>query len=150
MIRKAKLTDAKEIHALAMEFAKRGEMLARSFAQIYECIRDYFVYEHREKVIGVCALHVTWENLAEVRSLAVSQSGQLSGVGRKLVQACIDEAKTLEISNIFALTYKPDFFKKLGFEIIEKNELPHKVWADCINCPKFPDCDEIAMQIKIQ
>ncbi len=149
MVRKARLTDAKQIHKLAMEFAKRGEMLARSFAQIYECIRDYFVYEKQGEVIGACALHITWEDLAEVRSLAVEESEQSTGIGRELVLACIDEAKMLEIKKVFSLTYKPGFFNKLGFKEIEKSELPHKVWADCVNCPKFPDCDEIAMILRL-
>ncbi len=149
MVRKAKLSDVKDIHTLAMIFAKKGEMLARSFAQIYECIRDYFVFEKQDKVLGVCALHVTWEDLAEVRSLAVAEQGQLMGIGRDLVKACLKEAKSLEIKRVFALTYKPGFFGKLGFKEIEKSELPHKVWADCINCPKFPDCDEIAMITEI-
>lgn len=149
MLRKARLTDAKAIQKLAKVFADQGEMLPRSLIHIYENIRDFQVYEENGEIFGVCALHVSWENLAEVRTLAVSKNAQKTGVGKTLVQGCLKEAKELEIEKVFALTYKPDFFKKVGFREVDKSELPHKVWQDCLNCHKFPDCDEIAMMIEI-
>ena len=149
MIRKAKLTDAKEIQKLTKTFADRGEMLPRSLIQIYENIRDFVVAWKDNEIVGVCALHVTWENLAEIRTLAVAEKNHRAGTGSMLVEACLQEARELEIKHVFALTYKPDFFKKQGFSIIDKSELPHKVWQDCLNCPKFPDCDEIAMRLNL-
>lgn len=149
MLRKAKLTDAKDIQKLSKLFAERGEMLPRSLIQIYENIRDFVVAVKDNTLIGVCALHVTWENLAEVRTLAVLEEYHRTGIGKMLVESCLQEARDLEIQHVFALTYKPEFFKKQGFSIIDKNELPHKVWQDCLNCPKFPDCDEIAMRIDL-
>ena len=150
MIRKAKISDAKNIQILCNKYAANGEMLPRSLAQIYENIRDFFVYEEEDEIVGISAIHISWENLAEVRTLAVKEERKKSGVGKKLVAACLAEAKTLEIKKVFTLTYKEEFFKKCGFELIDKAELPHKVWQDCINCPKFPDCDEIAMSIAIE
>ena len=147
MIRKAKLSDAKKIQELSKIFSDKEEMLPRSLISIYENIRDFFVYEKSEKIIGVCALHVCWEDLAEVRTLAVLSEYQKKGIGKELTEACLNEARKLEIKKVFTLTYKPDFFKKLNFIDIDKNELPHKVWQDCLNCPKFPDCDEKALKI---
>jgi len=145
MIRKARLIDAKQIQILIKDFADNGEMLPRSFIQIYEYIRDFFVYEIDGDIHGVCALHVCWEDLAEIRSLAVKKEKQRKGTGNALVESCIKESIDLGIKKIFALTYKPDFFKKSGFVEIDKSELPHKVWQDCLYCHKFPGCDEIAL-----
>jgi amino-acid N-acetyltransferase len=150
MIRKAKISDAKKIQALCNQYATKGEMLPRSLAQIYENIRDFFVHEEGGEILGVCAIHVTWENLAEIRTLAVKEENKKRGIGKELVSACLTEAKLLEIQKVFTLTYKEEFFKKCGFDLIDKTELPHKVWQDCINCHKFPDCDEIAMSKTIQ
>lgn len=147
MLRKAKLSDAKKIQNLAKIFSDKEEMLPRSLISIYENIRDFFVYEDNEKIIGVCALHVCWEDLAEIRTLAVLSDYQKKGIGKKLIEECLEEANKLEIKKVFTLTYKPDFFKKFNFKDIDKNELPHKVWQDCLNCPKFPDCDEKALKI---
>jgi amino-acid N-acetyltransferase len=86
-----------------------------------------------------------WEDLAEVRSLAVRDDRMGRGVGTELVEACISEAIVLGITRVFALTYKPVFFEKLGFQRVDKSELPHKIWSDCLKCSKFPDCDEVAL-----
>ncbi len=140
------MSDAKAIQALIWEYAQRGDMLPRSLSSIYENLRDYFVYENEEgEVIGSAAIHIMWEDLAEVRSLAVREGQMGRGIGTKLVEACISEAIVLGITRVFALTYRPDFFRRLGFREVDKSELPHKIWSDCLKCAKFPDCDEVAL-----
>jgi amino-acid N-acetyltransferase len=120
-------------------------VLPRALSEIYEDIRDYFVVRKRGRVIACAALHVTWVDLAEIRSLAVDEQAQNQMVGSALVQACLEEAKELAIPRVFCLVRKPAFFEKHGFQLIDKTELPHKVWAECYRCPKFPDCDEVAL-----
>ncbi|GAB6184365.1 N-acetyltransferase [Thermodesulfovibrio hydrogeniphilus] len=148
-IRKAKISDIKTIHKLINEFAKKGEMLPRSLNELYENVRDFYVAEENE-IKGVCALHILWEDLAEVRSLVVKKEYQKSGIGTKLVKKCLQEAKSLELKRVFVLTYIPDFFKKIGFKEVDKSKLPQKIWGDCIRCPKFPECDETALIYEIR
>jgi amino-acid N-acetyltransferase len=145
MIRKAKIGDVKEIQKLLTSFASRGEMLSRSLSELYDALRDFYVFEEEGKLLGTSALHIIWEDLAEVRSVAVSEAAGRRGIGSQVVGACLEEARSLGLKRLFCLTYKPDFFAKFGFVIVDKSELPHKVWGDCIKCVKFPDCDEIAM-----
>jgi amino-acid N-acetyltransferase len=146
MIRKARMSDVKGIHQLIADYAKKGDMLPRSLADIYENLRDYFVYlEDDGELVGSAAIHIMWEDLAEVRSLAVREGRMRRGVGTQLVESCISEAIVLGIARVFALTYKPEFFEKLGFRIVDKAELPQKIWTDCLKCSKFPDCDEVAL-----
>lgn len=146
MIRKARVQDVKTIQRLVAEYARKGDMLPRSLSEIYENLRDYFVYiGDGDTVVGSAAVHIMWEDLAEVRSLAVREDWMGRGVGTKLVEACLSEALVLGISRVFALTYKPDFFERLGFRRVDKAELPQKIWTDCLKCSKFPDCDEIAL-----
>lgn len=145
MLRKAQIHDIKDIQKLLVIYANRGEMLSRSLSELYESLRDFYVYEEDGTLLGTTALHIVWEDLAEVRSVAVAENKTRTGIGSKLVQACIDEARQLGLKRIFCLTYRPDFFSSLGFRLIDKSELPHKVWGDCIKCVKFPDCDENAM-----
>ncbi|MHB1397547.1 MAG: N-acetyltransferase [Trichloromonadaceae bacterium] len=149
MIRKARIADVKIIHKLLLNYAKDGLMLSRSLSELYEGIRDFYVYEDQGEVVGTVCLQICWEDLAEVRSLAVIEGRGLRGIGRQLVEACLDEARELGLKRVFALTYKPGFFEKLGFHLIEKSELPHKIWTDCIKCPKFPECDELALSIDL-
>jgi amino-acid N-acetyltransferase len=149
VIRKARIEDIRQIQALLSVFAKKDLMLPRSLNELYENIRDFFVYEEKNKVVGCCALHISWEDLAEIKSLAVAKQYQSQGAGRALVDSCIQEAKTLGAKKIFVLTYAAGFFKKAGFKKISHHKLPHKIWAECINCPKFPDCQEIALIKKI-
>lgn len=149
MIRKAKIDDIRQIHRLINMFAGKDLMLARSLNELYENIRDFFVYEDKNKVVGCCALHISWDDLAEIKSLAVDNQYQKKGAGRSLVEACIQEARHIGAKQLFALTYIPDFFQKLGFKKIGHHKLPHKIWAECINCHKFPDCEEIALIKKI-
>ena len=145
MIRKAKISDVKEIQKMVEVYAQQGEMLPRSLSELYDNLRDFFVYEEEGEVAGVCALHISWDDLAEVRSLVVAERHIRKGIGKKLVTACVDEAREFGIKRVFALTYQRIFFEKLGFHEIDKAQLPHKIWGDCIKCSKFPDCDEIAM-----
>lgn len=148
-IRKAKVGDAAAVQKIVNRFADRGEMLHRSLSELYENIRDYFVADKDGEVIGCCALHVSWEDLAEVKSLAVSEDYQGAGLGGRLVKRCLDEAREIGVRKVFALTYKPKFFEKLGFRLIDKDDLPRKIWTECINCPKYPDCGEEALLIDI-
>ncbi len=148
-IRKARIKDAETIQFLINEYAKLGLMLPRTIHSIYENIRDFWVYEEDGKILGTCALTVFWENLAEIRSLAVSQEHTRRGIGSSLVKTALKEAEELGINRVFTLTYQVEFFKKLGFRVIDKELLPHKIWRDCINCVKFPNCDETAMEINL-
>jgi amino-acid N-acetyltransferase len=146
MIRKARMADVKAIQRLIAEYARKGDMLPRSLSEIYENLRDYFVFEENGgDIVGSAAIHLMWEDLAEVRSLAVREGEMRRGIGTQLVEACISEAIVLGITRVFALTYKPDFFERLGFQQVDKSELPHKIWSDCLKCAKFPDCDEVAL-----
>ena len=146
MIRKARMVDVKAIQKLVGDYARKGDMLPRSLSEIYENLRDYFVcIGDGGRVVGSAAIHIMWEDLAEVRSLAVRDGHKNKGVGTKLVEACISEAIVLGITRVFALTYKPEFFEKLGFVRVDKSELPQKIWTDCLKCSKFPDCDEVAL-----
>ncbi len=144
-IRKALVTDTKTIHTLVNQFANKDEMLPRSLNEIYENIRDFYVCLENDKIIGVAALHILWEDLAEIRSVAISQNYQGKGIGKKLVNKCLNEAKTLGVKKVFALTYHPGFFNKLGFNDIDKNALPQKIWGECLKCHKFPECNELAV-----
>ena len=145
MLRKAQIQDVKEIQKLLTFFASRGDMLSRSLSELYEALRDFYIFEEDGKLLGTAALHIVWEDLAEIRSVAVAEDAGRKGVGTQLVQACIDEARAIGLKRLFCLTYKPNFFGRFGFRIVDKSELPHKVWGDCMKCVKFPDCDEIAM-----
>ena len=149
MIRKAILQDARQIHKLLLIYAKDGIVLSRSLMEIFEAIRDFYVFVEDERVVGAAALNICWEDLAEVRSLVVEEGHAGRGIGRHLVEACLSEARQLGIGRVFALTYQQLFFEKLGFSVIEKSELPQKIWGDCIKCAKFPECDEIALSLSL-
>ena len=144
-IRKAKISDLKQVHKLINEFAKKEEMIPRSLNELYENLRDFFVYEDKGNICGACALHIMWEDLAEIRSLVVESKHQKKGIGRSLVKQCLKEAKALGIKKVFALTYQPGFFRKLGFADTDKASLQQKIWGDCVRCPSFPECDEYAV-----
>jgi amino-acid N-acetyltransferase len=145
MLRKAQIGDVKEIQKLLTHYASRGDMLSRSLSELYESIRDFYIVAEEGHLLGVAALHIVWDDLAEIRSVAVSEDAGGKGVGTQVVQACIEEGRVLGLKRLFCLTYKPDFFARFGFSVVDKSTLPHKVWGDCIKCVKFPDCDEIAM-----
>lgn len=148
-IRKAKLSDSESIHKLVNYYAKKGLMLARSRSALYEYIRNYSVMEDDGEVVGVGALSILWSDLAEVRTLAVKESHAGQGIGQQLVEHFLAEAKDLGINKVFTLTYQVAFFEKCGFKTISKEEMPHKIWKDCLNCPKFPNCDEVLMVIDV-
>lgn len=144
-IRPARMSDVRPIHALLASFAAKGLMLSRSISSLYDHLRDFVVYEEDGEIHGICALHICWDDLAEIRSLAVTESHQRCGIGAQLVESCLDEAESLEIGKVFVLTYQAGFFRKMGFLDTDKQNLPHKIWSDCLHCPKFPDCDEDAL-----
>jgi amino-acid N-acetyltransferase len=144
-IRKAKAPDVDQIADLINYHAQKGIMLPRPISRIYDNIRDYQVVEAEESIIACCALHITWSDLAEIRSLAVRDEYMRQGIGKMMVARCLNEARELEVGRVFALTYQDKFFMKLGFNEVDKAELPHKIWNECINCIHFPNCNEIAM-----
>ena len=152
MIRKAVSRDVPLIHKLLMDYAEKGLLLPRSLSELYDHLRDFFVLEEQGNqgaIVAVCALGVCWENLGEIRSLAVAREYQNNGYGARLIERCLQDAKSLGLTRVFTLTYVPDFFAKIGFIVVEKSALPHKIWADCLKCPRFPDCDEIAMVLEL-
>lgn len=162
-IRQAVIRDIRDIHSILKGYADLDLLLPRPLSELYDHLRDYFVLQECSsdstlpqrdpenlstkdtKIQGVCGLHICWEDLAEIKSLAVRDASRGRGFGRRLVQACMDEAHSLGIKRVFVLTYIPDFFRKLGFKEADKALLPHKIWADCMKCPKFPDCGEVAL-----
>lgn len=148
-VEKAKLSDVAQIHRLVNYFAEKGEMLPRPLSELYENVRDFFVAREGE-VIACVALHVCWEDLGEIKALAVAEGNQDKGVGARLVRACLREARKLGIPTVFCLTYKPAFFERFGFRQVSVMELPRKVWGECQRCPKFPNCDETAMLLKLE
>ncbi len=144
-VRFAKIPDVEAIHALISSYAERDRMLFRSVADIYENLQCFSVAEMDGQVVGCCALEIIWSDLAEIKSLAVSESCKQKGIGRMLVAAAAEQAATLGVPKVFALTLEPEFFLKSGFEIVEKESMPMKVWSDCARCPKQQNCDEIAV-----
>lgn len=148
-IRKAKIRDIKQIQGLINLFASHDLMLPRSLNELYESMRDFWIAEENNKVIGCAALHISWDDLAEIKSLAVAKNKQKRGVGSLLINACLKEVEEFGAKRVFVLTYKADFFKKFGFKRVKNSSLPHKIWAECINCCKFPDCQEIALLKKL-
>lgn len=147
MIRAATINDVRAIHALLQIYAERGELLSRPLGQLYDHVRDFAVAvdEQSRKVIGCCALQICWQDLAEIRSLAVDPRHQHRGIGSQLTHRALEEARRFRLDKVFTLTYRPGFFEQFGFERTDRSLLPRKIWADCVLCPKFPDCDETAM-----
>ena len=151
-LRKARITDVKGVHKLLMNTkADEGLVLPRSYNQLYSHLRDFFVVANEDdnEILACCALAICWENLAEVRSLVVASELRGQGMGRKLIDACLSDALTLGIYRVIALTNTQSFFLKMGFTEVSKDSLPQKVWSDCLNCPRFPDCDEVAMLMEL-
>ena len=145
MLRRAKIKDVPQIVQLINHYAGKGEMLGRSQSQVFNVLRDYVVIEENGRLVGCGALHVIWNDIAEIRSLAIAPERVGQGLGKRIVEYLVEDARGLELPRVFILTYKPEFFAKLKFEPVDKKDLPHKVWKDCLNCPKFPGCDEVAM-----
>jgi len=144
-VRCAKITDGKSIHCLVSWYAEQDKMLFRSMEDIYENLQSFLVAEADGKIVGCCCLQIIWSDLAEIKSLAVDETNTGLGVGKALVAAAMEQAGQLGIPRVFALTLEPNFFEKMGFKVIQKQDLPEKVWKDCARCPKQDDCDEIAV-----
>ena len=149
-VEKARISDAPQIHRLVNYWADRGEMLHRSLSEIYENLRDYWVVHQDQEVVACVAFHIYWADLAEIRALAVKEEHQAEGLGSRLVETCIGEARSLGIPVIFALTYRPGFFERFGFRQVPVERLPRKVWGECQRCPKFPNCDETALVLPLK
>lgn len=167
-IRKARIEDIPAVHRILSAYAEKGLLLPRSLSELYDHVRDFFVLEKTGaeiasvqkalpgeaaggfEVQGVCGLGICWEDLAEIKSLAVIEGAKGQGFGRGLVNRCLEDARHLGIKKVFALTYLPAFFEALGFRRVEKALLPHKIWADCLKCPRFPDCDETAVMMELE
>lgn len=145
MIRKALISDVEKIQKIINHFAAKDLMLPRSLSEIYENLRDFFVYLEEGEIAGCVALHIFWKDLSEVKSLAVLEPHQKKGIGGKLLMGCIEEAKTLGAGRLLVLTYRPEFFQHRGFSPVDKGELPHKIWTECVKCHKFPDCGEVPL-----
>jgi amino-acid N-acetyltransferase len=147
VIRRATLADVKSIHRLIAEQAQSGHILARAMSELYSQVKDFIVSEDdgSGEIVGCGALQIVWEDLAEIRSLAVQTEYQGQGVGTALIEALLEESGQMGVSKVFVLTYRPELFQRLGFALMDKSLLPHKIWADCIRCTKFPECDEIAL-----
>jgi amino-acid N-acetyltransferase len=148
-LRKALVTDVDEIVTLINGYAAQGRMLARSRSHVYQNLRDFTVFAEDGHVIACGALHVLWDDLAEVRAVAVKPDRVGQGLGSDIVRGLIEDARALGLPGIFAFTYERPFFERLGFEVVDKEFLPRKVWGECLDCPKFPDCDEFAMTLKL-
>ncbi len=151
VVRKAVIADAPAIFELVNFYAAQGQMLPKSKNQVYQNIRDFVVVvmDDDGQLLGCGALHVLWEDLAEVRSLAVCEERQGNGLGRLILSALLEDARQLGLPTVFALTYQAEFFVSMGFRVIDKEELPRKIWVDCIDCIKFPNCDETAVIMEL-
>jgi len=148
-VRKAVIRDVPVMAQIINSFAAKGLMLARSQHHLYQFLRDFAVVTAGGKTVGCGALSVVWADIAEIRSLAVAEEWQKQGLGRQLVSFLLDEARDLGLPSVFALTYQQAFFECMGFHVVPRESLPHKIWGDCLNCPKFPNCDETAMVINL-
>ncbi|MBN2106520.1 MAG: N-acetyltransferase [Deltaproteobacteria bacterium] len=151
MIRKASINDVRSMHGILTHYAAKGLLLGRSLSDLYAQLRDFIIVEDdvTHELVGTCSLRICWEDIAEIRSLAVREDYHGKYLGRKMVETCIREARDLGLKKLFVLTYVPPFFEKLGFSPVDKSVLPHKVWGDCIKCVKFPDCDEEALILEL-
>ena len=147
---KARIVDVPQIHKLINRFGSQGLMLPRPLSEIYENLRDFVVVKDGDEIVGCGALHICWEDLLEVKSVAVAEGKQGQGIGAAVVEACVEEAKNLDAAEIFVLTYEPEFFGRFGFVEVDLMALPRKVWGECQRCPKYPDCDEIAMILQLK
>jgi amino-acid N-acetyltransferase len=150
MIRKAKIHEVPEIRRFLAEFSQDGGILPRTLADLYGQLRDYYVYrEDQGPILGIAALHICWAGLGEIRSVAVAMTHRGRGLASRLVSTCLTEAHDLGLSEIFLLTLAPEFFQRFGFRVVSREDLLPIVWADCVNCVKFPDCDEVPMHLDL-
>ncbi|MDO9534591.1 MAG: N-acetyltransferase [Bacillota bacterium] len=143
--RKATMSDVETMASLINSYAGEGLMLSRTIPSLYQKIRDYTIIEEDGLIIGVGGLHILWKDMSEICSLAIHPQYIKNGLGLALVDRLLLESKEIGVEKVFTLTYQPAFFEKCGFSRIDKENLPQKVWTECVNCPKFPNCDEIAL-----
>ncbi len=148
-VRRARMRDARAIHDIIEPWAKRGDMLPRSLSEIYEQLRDFLVFDDGRRVLGVVALHFAWENLAELRSLAVAEKHQGQGIGGRLIESCLEEARAFDVEKVFTLTFRPSLFRHYGFREVTKEIFPQKIWKDCLHCRFYYDCKETAMLVEV-
>jgi amino-acid N-acetyltransferase len=149
-IRKARMGDVRQMHTLMSHFAETRELLPRSLSEIYENLQQFFVIVNKNKIVGTCALYITWDDLAEVKALAVARDHQGKGLGKWLLKTVIAEAKKIGVKTLFTLTIRENLFKKFGFRRVNKSGLPHKVWTECVRCPYFPDsCIETSLVLDL-
>lgn len=148
-LRRARVADVLGMQRIINRFAERDAMLPRALHELYENLRDFFVIDEDGEIVGCAAVHLNWANLAEVKSVAVDEHCHRKGYGRMLIEACIADARELGIARLFCLTYRPDFFGALGFQVVDRSTLPRKVWSECVRCPKFNNCTEIAMTMQV-
>ena|SRR3989338_5320471 len=149
-VNKAMIKDVRQIKKLVDHYSGRGKILPRSFSELYDNVRDFYVCRYNGKVVGCCAMHILWEDIAELKALAVNYRYKGRGIGSLLVKKCVEEAKELGLKRVFGFTYVPEFFGKLGFKVVKKEQLPQKVWGECIKCSKYPNCDEVAMVMELK
>ena len=150
VVRKAHIDDVKSMHGLLLQCAQKGLLLPRALIHLYGHVRNFMVAENAEgEIVGCCALAPVWEDLAEICSLVVREDVRRVGAGRELVHACLAECQSLHIKKVFALTYQEAFFDRLGFKVVDKSVLPQKIWADCVHCAKYPNCDETAVYFEL-
>lgn len=150
MIRKAKIYEVPEIRRFLVKFSQDGGILPRTLADLYGQLRDYYVYrEDQGPLLGIGALHICWAGLGEIRSVAVSPAHRGRGIASRIVATCLAEAQAIGLSEIFLLTLAPEFFQRFGFRLVSREDLLPIVWADCVNCVKFPDCDEVPMHLDL-
>jgi amino-acid N-acetyltransferase len=152
LVRKARLSDVADMHRIINHYAEKQRMLPKTELQLYENLRDYSIVTDGalpDHVLACGALHIYWENLAEIRAIAVDPERAHKGLGTVLVNRLLGEAREWDIAKIFVFTYEPGFFSRFGFAKVEHRALPLKVYNECFHCPKFNMCDEIAMVLEL-
>lgn len=150
LIQRAKLSDMPQVHKLITYFAEQDEMLHRPLSELYENVRDYYVIKEGDEVIACGSLHIVWDDLAEVKAVAVREDYQAHGLGTLIVSRCIEEAREMGLATVFCLTIKPGYYERVGFVQSDVMTLPRKVWGECLRCPKFPSCNEIALVMHLR
>lgn len=149
VLRRPRVSDVPAMAAIINGYAVQGQMLPKSQHKLYMFLRDFVVVMAGDQVVGCGALHLVWEDLAEVRSLAVAPAWRGRGLGRMMIQQLLQDAREVGMSRVFALTYHKDLFAHLGFHEVPRESLPHKIWGDCLDCPKFTNCDETALMLDL-
>lgn len=149
MIRPAKIGDVKDIAKIINQHASKGQMLPIALSSIYDQLRDFVVATDEGRIVGCGAMHVAWDNLGEIRSIAVEEDSRGKKIGIAITERLLDMAREMELTRVFVLTYQKDFFDRFGFHHVDKDVLPHKIWRACLNCPKFPNCDETALMLEL-